>query len=219
VADLGAVSGIVLAGGRATRFGGDKLATEVHGRALVEYPILALSRLCSEVIVVIGPSDTPPQLADVDVPVRVARDASVGGGPIVGLVAGLEMAGTPSVLVAAGDMPALVADVLRLLVRRVEEGGDLAEAAALMDGDTRRPLPSALRRTAALSAAQSLPPGSGLRDLLDRLVVAAIPEPEWRAYDPGGRTLLDVDRQEDLARLPRDLSEPQVSPSRPPTGR
>jgi molybdopterin-guanine dinucleotide biosynthesis protein A len=197
-----AVSGLVLAGGRATRFGADKLSTSVRGRTLVEFSIVALSALCVEVIVVTGPSGEPPHVEGVVVPVRFVRDASAGGGPVVGLVAGLEMAGSPVVLVAGGDMPAMIGDVLALLVQRIEDGVD---AAALMDGDAWRPLPVALRRAAALAVAKSLPQGSRLRDVLARLDVVTVPEPVWRPLDLEGRTLLDVDRPEDLDRLPSDL--------------
>ena len=106
-------------------------------------------------------------------------------------------------LLAGGDMPAMVGDVLGLLVQHVVDGAD---AAALIDGEAWRPLPSALRRAAALAAAVSMPPGSGLRDVLERLDVEAIPEARWRALDPEARTLFDVDTQGDLDRLPPGLS-------------
>lgn len=197
------VSGIVLAGGRATRFGGDKLSAAVQGRALVEYPIATLSTVCAEVVVVIGPADAPPQMRSTAAPVRIARDNTTHAGPMAGLVAGLESARNPVVVVVAGDMPAMVADVLVVLALRVEEGG---AAAALMEGASIRPLPCALRRTVALARARQLPRGSGVRDLLARLDLRPIPEEEWRSLDPDARTLLDVDTREDLERLPADLS-------------
>ncbi len=42
--------------------------------------------------------------------------------------------------------------------------------------------------------------GAGLRKLpLDVLDVAVLPEEEWRAFDPEGRTLRDIDLPADLA--------------------
>ena len=54
-----AASGIVLAGGAARRFGGDKLAATFEGRTLLEHAVGAVAGLASEVIVVVAPGDEP----------------------------------------------------------------------------------------------------------------------------------------------------------------
>ena len=195
-------SGIVLAGGRATRFGADKLAAPVAGRPLLHRPIEALADVCGEVVIVVGREGrVPPLPAGLRVPLRVARDETAGGGPLVGLIAGLAEATGATAIVAGGDMPGLVPGLLVELERRVAAGG--ATAAALVDGDRIRPLPCAMRRAPALAAARALLADgrTRLRDVLDALGAAGLTEAEWRALDPAGRSLIDIDRPGDLARL------------------
>jgi len=201
-----AISGIVLAGGRSTRFGSDKLAALVDGRPLLHRSLEALAALCAEVVIV-GPHDRPPQAPQAPqappalaVPVRLTRDDTPAGGPMVGLAAGLRQAAWPVVIVAAGDMPTPSLGVLRLLVDCVQDG---ALASGLLEGDRLRPLPCALRRSEALDVALSLGAGVPLRELLRRLDCRGIPESRWRSLDPDGRTLRDVDRPADLEGLGR----------------
>jgi molybdopterin-guanine dinucleotide biosynthesis protein A len=64
-------------------------------------------------------------------------------------------------------------------------------------------LPCVVRREAAQRAcAQAIAGGDRrLRGGLEPLATAIVPAKEWRALDPTGRTLIDVDRPADLAAL------------------
>jgi molybdenum cofactor guanylyltransferase len=198
-APTGPRAGIVLAGGRSTRFGSDKLAADRGGRPLVHLAIEALAAVCGEVIVVVSATGVPLLPADLGVPIRLCRDRAPDGGPLVGLIAGLQETLASTIVVVGGDMPGLVPAVLTDLLDRLRAGTD---AAALLEGDALRPLPSAMVRDVALAAALALPTGrSGIRDLLARLRTERVPEADWKRLDPAGASLLDVDRPEDLARL------------------
>jgi molybdopterin-guanine dinucleotide biosynthesis protein A len=132
------------------------------------------------------------------VPVRVVRDPEPLGGPLVGLLAGLERAAESSVLVAAGDMPALAEDVLAALLGGLGSGE--AEAVALVLRGRREPLPVALRTGAATAAARRVL-GDGerrLQSLFGTMRVRDLEEAEWRALDPLAMTLRDVDVPADL---------------------
>jgi molybdopterin-guanine dinucleotide biosynthesis protein A len=138
------------------------------------------------------------------VPVRRAVDPERHGGPLVGLLAGLEVAGEPVAIVVGGDMPTLSPTVLAVLVRALG-ATDGADAAVLVQRGATRPLPLAIRNGAASQAARRLI-GEGersLRRLLDALSARRLDEVEWRGLDPDGATLRDVDRPEDLAGMPR----------------
>jgi molybdopterin-guanine dinucleotide biosynthesis protein A len=194
------VSGIVLAGGRSTRFGTDKLAAELGGAPLVHRAVSALAAVVDEVVLVVGPSGVPPLPRNLGVPLRIVRDDEPGAGPLAALRTALGETVHPAALVVAGDMPALVPAVLRLLADTI--GGPAAEASVLCEGETVRPLPLALACDPALGAVRTVRAagGSSIRALLDALAVARIPESAWRPLDPSGATLLDVDRPEDLER-------------------
>ena len=63
-----------------------------------------------------------------------------------------------------------------------------------------QPLPMALDVIAARAAAAAVLErgGRSLRDLLGELGATSIPAPVWRALDPAGATIVDIDRPADL---------------------
>lgn len=192
------IGAIVLAGGRSSRFGTDKLAQPLDGRPLLHHAIDAVRAVASdvEVVVVTSPEGRP----DVPSGLRLARDTTAFEGPLAGLAAGMS-ALPPDVdrlLVVGGDMPTLVPAVLGRLLAAVEE--EAVELAALEDGGLARPLPTALRRAAAEPAARALLAAGErrLRALAGALRNVTIAEREWRAIDTVGATLRDVDVPEDL---------------------
>jgi len=190
------VSGIVLAGGRSTRFGSDKLVAPYVGRPLVHLPIEVLSGICDEVVVVLAPGVAGAWLP---AGVMVANDPTEGEGPLAGLHAGLMAAvRSESVVVVGGDMPALQPAVLREMLQ-VLAGPDV-EAVALADGDRARPLPCVLRTWPAADMTHTLLHAGRrrLRDVLDALRTAVIDEQTWTALDPERRTLTDVDQPGDM---------------------
>lgn len=192
------ISGIVLAGGRSMRFGADKLAARFGEQSLLERAVSALARRSSEVVIVLAPGDERA-LPEADVPVRRAIDPEPHAGPLVGLLAGLEAAQEPLVIVAGGDMPTLAPDVLGALLRALEATPG-AEAAALVHRGHVRPLPAALRNGAATQAARRLV-GDGERSLMSLLTTVRLrrlQEMEWRALDPEAATLVDVNRPGDM---------------------
>jgi molybdenum cofactor guanylyltransferase len=198
------VSGIVLAGGASSRFGSDKLNATIDGQTLLERAVAAVAAVSSEVVVVVAPGDDRPLPgADlVPVPVRRAEDPETHGGPLVGLVAGLEAAREPIAVVVGGDMPALSVDVLRTLSTALGPADRGHDAAVLVRSGVFRPLPAAVRNGAATQAARRIL-GDGERSLvalMRELRTRHLPEAAWRGLDPAGTTLLDVDTAEDLPR-------------------
>jgi len=195
----GSVSGIVLAGGRSSRFGADKLAADFDGSTLLERAVAAVGAVASEVIVVVAPGDER-SLPVANVPVRRAVDPEPFGGPLVGVLAGLEAAREPVAIIVGGDMPTLAPDVLRLLIRSLIASDGSRDAAVLVQRGEIRPLPCVVRNGTATQAARRLL-GDGERRLvaLIRSISAlAVAEANWRPLDPTAATLLDVDFPGDL---------------------
>lgn len=192
------VTGIVLAGGRSSRFGRDKLKVPYRGRPLLHHPVEVLAELCTEILVVVSPESGPLDLpGEIIAPVRVIEDAEPYAGPLAGVAAGLNEADTPLALVVGGDMPGLVPAVLVELVLVVSEEGVAVSALAADEG--MRPLPCAVRVQALSAVRRLLAEGErSLKSLLGVLNARAIPEEVWRRLDPTGGTLRDVDRPEDL---------------------
>jgi molybdopterin-guanine dinucleotide biosynthesis protein A len=193
-----AASGIVLAGGRSDRFGRDKLAEIVNTRPLLHHAVTAVAGLCTEVVVVVGPERPAPGLP-ADAPTRIVRDPEPYGGPLVGLLAGLEAAREPVALVVAGDMPTLQPAVLAALLRTLDDTD--TEVGLLEHQGRASPLPAALRNGAATPRAQRLlaQDERRLSALMDGLRAHVIAEGDWRGLDPTAATLRDIDTPEDLA--------------------
>ena len=120
----GEFTGIVLGGGRSSRFGRDKLAEPFGGEPLLWRPIRAVAFVCREVVLVLAPEvpipDLPPEVAPI---VRVARDPEPFGGPLVGLAAGLAAATGRWAVVVAGDQPGLRSELLRFLAQTIAASG------------------------------------------------------------------------------------------------
>ena len=164
--------------------------------------MLRLAEVAGQVIIVLRPGAEVPAMPP-GVPVRAAHDASEAEGPLAGVLAGLRATDTELALVAGGDMPSLVTTVLLELLRVATDAG--VDAVVLHDGDGVRPLPIVLRVAPATAAAHALLHDGErrLRALPQALRTAVIDEPTWRALDPHGATLADVDEPGDLAEAAR----------------
>ncbi len=191
----GHIGAIVLAGGRSSRFGRDKLVEIVDGQSLLDRAILAVAAVASDVVVVIAPGGDRPIPAGA----RLVHDTTAFQGPLAGLAIGL-VALEPDVdraIVVGGDMPSLIPAVLARLLAALGATVD----AAVLDVDGRPvPLPMAVQRSVALPVARSLVDDGErrLRALPLALRVTVIAEGTWRLDDPGGLTLRDVDVPSDL---------------------
>lgn len=105
-----AVSGIVLAGGRATSMGLDKASVEVGGVPLLQRAVELLHQIAGELIVVTR--DQTGSVGDA----RIISDEVKDRGPLGGLLTGLRAAAGQSALVIPVDMPLLTVDLLRYVV-------------------------------------------------------------------------------------------------------
>jgi molybdopterin-guanine dinucleotide biosynthesis protein A len=189
------VAAVVLAGGRSSRFGRDKLAEPIDGRPMLWRSIDAVRPVVDEILVVIAPGADPslPPLA------RSIRDPEAFEGPLAGAAAGLAASDADIVLIVGADMPWMLPAVLRRLVLALDDG---AEAAVLESDGAARPLPIAVRRQPGLDRAVTLL-ASGerrLRALEAGLATTVILEAVWRLDDAAGLTLRDIDTHADLDR-------------------
>jgi molybdenum cofactor guanylyltransferase len=185
------VTGLILAGGKATRLGGvDKRELVIGGRTIFERQVEALAPCVAEIVV-----SSPRAVAGY----RTVADPVPGAGPLAGIAAGLAAATTPWLLVIAGDMPYVHRAFLELVRSRADAECD---AVGIRIGGLPEPLCSMLRVAAwrsvvtARLAAGRLKASALLTD--EALQVRWIEEPELRAIDPDLRALHNVNAPEDL---------------------
>jgi molybdenum cofactor guanylyltransferase len=187
---------IVLAGGRSSRFGRDKLVEPIDGRPMVDRAIDAVRALTSDIVVVVSPGAAPT----IDRGVTIVHDERPFEGPLAGLATGLAVlaSSVEHVVLVGGDMPSLMPAVLEQLISALARH----DAAVLADETGPRPLPMAIRSSVAGPAVERLVAGGErrLRALIDELDAEVIPRSTWERDDPMGGTLVDVDTPADLPR-------------------
>jgi molybdopterin-guanine dinucleotide biosynthesis protein A len=189
--DRSQLSGLILAGGRASRLGGiDKREIVVDGATIFDRQCQVLLPRVAEIIV-----STPTGARGF----RTVVDPVPGIGPLAGIAAGLAAATTPWLLVLAGDMP-YISGVL--VDRMLESANADADAVGIRVGALPEPLLCVLRVEVArpiverrvlerrLKASELLT-DAGLR-------TACIEEHELRAIDPELRALFNVNVPDDL---------------------
>ena len=136
------LAAVVLAGGESRRFGGDKLAADLHGLSLLER---AVTELPSDArLIIVGPE------REIGRPAAFVREEPPGGGPAAAMIAGLRLAlsnDSDTIVVLPGDAPAAGRAVTTLLSVLRSSGASAVQA---VDGSGRpQPLQLALRRPAA----------------------------------------------------------------------
>jgi molybdenum cofactor guanylyltransferase len=193
--------GIVLAGGASSRFGRDKVTADVEGRPLVHHALERLAEVTDRIVLVLAPeADVPPLPPALVGRIDVARDAAMHRGPLAGLAAALDAVpdGALTALVVGADMPHLEPTVLDLLASSL--GQNLGTGAAVLESEPQATLPMAIDVELARLAANALLADDrrSLRALLDALHATTVPAATWRALDPGGHTLDDIDLPTDV---------------------
>ncbi len=106
----GNITGVILAGGSSSRFGGNKALATLGGRPLIAHVADLLGHLFSSVLVV---TNTPAQYAFLDLP--MTPDLFPGAGPLAGIHAALSVAPEERVFVVACDMPHINPVLVRYL--------------------------------------------------------------------------------------------------------
>jgi molybdenum cofactor cytidylyltransferase len=188
------VAGVLLAAGRGTRFGGDKLIATLVGSDRNDLPIgiaayRALACVIPEALVVLRPHDHDLRalFEREGANVVIARDAERGMG--TSLAAGVESVDASSgVVVALADMPWIKVETIRRVARAIAEGASIA--APVYRGERGHPVGFAPEHRSALRALEG---DEGARALLiaHRSVVSLI-----EVDDPG--ILRDVDTRVQL---------------------
>jgi molybdenum cofactor guanylyltransferase len=187
--------GVVLAGGRGQRIGGDKAVVSLAGLPLLSYPVRAMLGALDHVVVVAKPSTVLPALGDVP----VWEEPEHPSHPLMGIAEALRRAAGGWVLVCAGDMPFVPVPLLASLASMAsmashasaDPGGAAAVVAASAEGALQPLLgcygPACLEALAE-AAREAVAPARAVVEALGPIVVPV--------SDP--RALFNVNSAEDL---------------------
>jgi molybdenum cofactor guanylyltransferase len=134
------IVGLVLAGGRSSRFGAEKALAELDGRSLFDAVLVPLASACARVAVSAREASAVAELAAARGLERLADPTDAPQGPLAGVLAGLAWAqslGADLLATAPCDTPFLPADmVARLASALTADDG----AAVVRAGDGPHPL-------------------------------------------------------------------------------
>src|SRR6202035_425126 len=103
--------GVVLAGGLGRRLGGSKATVRLNGQPLIAYPLRAVQEALGAAVVVAKADSELPALPGVEVWTEPPEPRH----PLTGIVHALGLAEGRSVLVCAGDLPLVPAELIRQL--------------------------------------------------------------------------------------------------------
>lgn len=196
-------SAAILAGGRATRFGGlDKGAVIVQGRSILDRQLTAITQVTDDILYV--GAKPPAEYRDL---LREVPDLRPGLGPLGGLDTALGAARDDTVLVIAGDMPFLTAEFLEYLARMAGDAGSMANPGSPGNIDAAVPrtargwhtLTAAYRRACQPRVRARLAAGTlAMRGLLDELQVLEIGHDAIARFGDPERLLANVNTPADL---------------------
>lgn len=179
------VAGVVLAGGRSVRFGGEKAAAQLAGRPLLMWAVERLKGSCGAVAVNARPGTEAEALARAAGLTILHDAAGDAAGPLAGVKAGLAWAqslGARSLAVSPCDAPLLPGDLFARLIAAAGAGAAMAETS-----DGRQPL-CAVWPVGALSA------------VVAALAGGAHP-PTWRVLESVGARHVHFEPPEAFANL------------------
>jgi molybdopterin-guanine dinucleotide biosynthesis protein A len=205
------VTGVVLAGGRSSRFeDGDKATALVAGEPMLARVASTVSEVADDVVVNCREEQRDRferALTGVRASIRYAIDDRPDEGPLVGLDTAVAIVETPVVVVASCDLPRLEPALLRDLLAVLEDGGrdgsDVERAAACegvvpVDAGGYRNPACGVYETDALERAVASAVEDGdrsLRAVFDGLDVAGVP---LESVSVPASTLVDVDTRAGL---------------------
>ena len=176
---------IVLSGGTSSRFGADKSQAILGNQQLIHHILTGIPKEFEIIIVGADPLFTPASY-------RCIQENPVGGGPVAGIAAALELCESEIVGVLATDMPFAGAHMIHLLSAMTSHDD------AIMFVDSKgfkQPLAALYRREPLENALTKIgnPHGASMRTLISDLIIHEVqmsPEIE--------KAMIDVDTPDDL---------------------
>jgi len=108
------MTGIILIGGKSTRFGKDKVVAQLGDKLLIEHVIEVIGPLFDEVLLIGHKRD---DLHDF----TIIEDLRPGCGPLGGIYTALSSANTPYSFVFAADMPNLNKELISHMISSVND--------------------------------------------------------------------------------------------------
>jgi molybdenum cofactor guanylyltransferase len=192
-APIEGITGIILAGGKSSRYGKNKAFVEINGVRLIERVIRVLGSLFKRLMII---TNSPGEYAYLQLP--MAEDIIKGLGPIGGIYTGLEMITDEAAFFVACDMPFLNEELIRHIIAQKSDFDAI--------------VPQIGRKTEALHALYSKRCLPAIREIIDvreyqiikfftKIRVKFLDEREIRTFDPLLRSFFNINRPDELQEI------------------
>ncbi|MFH1241257.1 MAG: molybdenum cofactor guanylyltransferase [Pseudomonadota bacterium] len=192
------VSGVILAGGKSSRYGKDKAFVEINGLPLIESVIEVMGSVFQELIII---TNTPNKYSSLGL--SVYEDTIKGLGPLGGIVTGLTAISKEAGFFVACDMPFLNRE---LLLYMTESKGEFDAVVPRISGEMEAL--HALYRKTCLPAIRRLIDSRVYQVLrfFSEVSVRYVDEGEIRQFDPDLRCFLNVNSPQELQEIEKSAT-------------
>ena len=182
----------IIAGGQSRRMGRDKAFVELGGEALIELVIERSADLGQAETILIA--NRPDAYRHLGLP--MFNDALPDKGSLGGIYTALLKAQSPAVLVLACDMPFISRELLRHMVRLIDETIDIVvpRVEGYPQGMHAIYRQTCIKPIAAQLAADRLK----IIRFYDQMRVRYLDEPDYAEFDPDGRSFANLNTPDEL---------------------
>ena len=187
------ITGIILAGGKSSRFGSNKALAKFNGKPLIERATGVLGRIFKNLIII---TNSPLEYSYLKIPLY--QDIVKGLGPVGGIYTGLDALDDGWAFFCACDMPFINEGLVRYLAG-VRDGFD----AVVPKVDWKIEPLHALYSKNCLPAIKELINKKEYQTIkaFNNIKVRYVVEEEIKTYDPQLKTFLNVNKQDELEQI------------------
>ena len=190
------VTSIILAGGRSSRLGREKLAEVIAGKSLIERAISSLSALSQEILIVISQKQARSSLSSYTyLKAKTVVDLYPEKGSLIGIYTGLVHSSNFLNLAVACDMPFLNLKLLHYMVK-IAPGFDVVIPRI---GDQMEPLHAVYSKNCIKPMVDLIKQGNlRITGFLDSVKVRYVAEGELDRFDPERLSFFNINTEADL---------------------
>ena len=182
--------GVLLAGGKSSRFGSNKALTKLAGKAMIEYPAGILAELFENRLLI---TNTPAEYAFLGWP--MVGDIYPDAGPLAGIHAALRSVTSPLIFLAGCDMPFLDKTLISYLCS-LAEGYDVVVPRT---ANSLEPLHAIYRRSIVEVIEKNLARGKRkIHQVFSELKIREVSEAEMLAVTGDLVSFRNINNPEDL---------------------
>jgi len=192
------ITSIILAGGRSSRLGREKLAEVIAGKSLIERAVSSLISLSQEILIVISQKQARSTLSSYTYPkAKTVVDLYSGKGSLIGIYTGLVHSANFLNLVVACDMPFLNVNLLRYMID-ISPGFDVIIPRI---GDQMEPLHAVYSKN-CIGPMESLIKQDNLKvtAFFDSVKIRYVGKEEMDRFDPEHLSFFNINTEADLKR-------------------